>query len=223
MLDHKLGESMLVSAAPACAPGSTDIACVLNNFDGDIEEIIQHTYEWGRRSAQWSFADYLSDRFSDADVRNVVGGMMALSAYRGLHESFGFTASPAQLEVLDELCEKGFVECDGAEANRRWFITKKGLRMIQPSVVLLQQPRLVFHPREGIALMDYTPFELAAIMTTKGWHWGAWVPPSQRKKDDVAIPDGYAQGDAQVYFTSFKVLPGYLRALLESEERRVAS
>ena len=73
--------------------------------------------------------------------------------------------------------------------DSRWQLTECGLDSVVP-VKLLWLPRLVFAPREGIALRDKASYELVLQLRADGWAWAEWKAKSKlRKKDPRCLSD----------------------------------
>ena len=65
--------------------------------------------------------------------------------------------------------------------------------------------------------MDITSHELILLLAEQGWAWQPWIPRSQRRRG-VAIADGFAPGDAKIWYSTLEPSAHYLQCLLRADE-----
>ena len=85
------------------------------------------------------------------------------------------------------------------------------------SEIHVERPRQFFCVRDGLALEDYTCFELTLLLRKSEWCWRPWIAPNKRRKADP-VPIDYRAGGAKLYYSTFFPGANYLRALYCSED-----
>ena len=109
-----------------------------------------------------------------------------------------------------------------AAGAQQWRFSEAGMREIL-FASSLDSSRAVCPPRDGVALLDMTAFELVSHLQDDGWRWALWIPKSKRtarSQREHPIPEAYAVGDAKIWYAAGLPARQYLQCLMRAGELR---
>ena len=69
---------------------------------------------------------------------------------------------------------------------------------------VLVDPVQTLEPRLAIADFEKSAWDCYHTLCNGGLQWQAWIPPSQRRKKDKAIADGYSPDAAKEFYSTIR-------------------
>lgn len=142
MGEYTIGITYVVR--PAGPAGCNAVIHVIDGFHGEASSIAKEVVPWRTQSTQWFFPEHALA--CDIEIATgVLTGMMAVGAYPGQHQTFGYIAESSEVPTLYALRDAGLVEGDTATTGHvRWCLTQHGSANISMSRMRLEEPRPFF-------------------------------------------------------------------------------
>ena len=144
-------------------------------------------------------------------ISEVLGEMMQIGAFGGLHIIRGYLETSANRQVLSILGDAAVARCTEEVIQRKWCLTPEGCHRMSPLQSFHKSFR-IFDIQPGLALEDRTTYELKQLLDRQGWTCQEYLPPSAKKKKAPALPIGSTAGAPKVWCsTTGQVSLPYLR------------
>ena len=226
---HRCHSDVGDTASVFCSPDVTHEYAdhqhfILRDFRGgdSIEHVLQNTLKFKETKMCWTL-DCIGDLALDGSmddnkdqVCKLVTSMVLQSAAYSNTESLGYSAQPPEVDVLRAMEHAGLASRSEDRADR-WFYTDS-CKVHFRSVFELASPERVFAVRSHLALKDLTGFELMTTLGDRGWQWRAWVPKSQRRRNDPETYQPQRQHAPLIWYSNLKPSLPYMQTLLQCDE-----